>query len=206
MDAPALHQTEFPDGLVTSGAEDLAEIASSDEESTVAAIQGDEQQYEADNEEENMFQPSLADIFRDWMILTNAPFSTRKVPVQRRLLGSVYIHLEGTGIGTPGFQVVHKMKTWSCKNIWKGTDVDQKQQWSLDGAFRNSNRDRRWRRVPNCKSSAGFDVPKLHPGLWRAEVAYKQVKWYLEEICSGPLIRPDIIGSGFAYLEWGISR
>ncbi|GAA52523.1 kynurenine---oxoglutarate transaminase [Clonorchis sinensis] len=29
-----------------------------------------------------------------------------KVPVQRSMLCSVYIHLEGTGIGTPGFQVV----------------------------------------------------------------------------------------------------
>ncbi|KER27371.1 hypothetical protein T265_05551 [Opisthorchis viverrini] len=28
----------------------------------------------------------------------------RKVPVQRPLLGSVYIHLEGTDIGTPGVQ------------------------------------------------------------------------------------------------------
>ncbi|KER30995.1 hypothetical protein T265_02672 [Opisthorchis viverrini] len=42
----------------------------------LGVLVGNEQQNEADNEEENMFQPSLADIFRDWMISTNVPFST----------------------------------------------------------------------------------------------------------------------------------
>ncbi|GAA50058.1 hypothetical protein CLF_104004 [Clonorchis sinensis] len=48
----------------------------------------DEQQSEAKNEEENMFQPSLADIFRDCMISTNFPFSTVNrllVSLQHRL-------------------------------------------------------------------------------------------------------------------------
>ncbi|KAG5451050.1 hypothetical protein CSKR_201334 [Clonorchis sinensis] len=36
----------------------------------------DEQQSETKNEGDNLFQPSLADILRDWMISTNVPFST----------------------------------------------------------------------------------------------------------------------------------
>ncbi|KER25019.1 hypothetical protein T265_07416 [Opisthorchis viverrini] len=42
----------------------------------IDSLAHNEQQNEADNEEENLFQPSLADIFRDWMISTNVPFST----------------------------------------------------------------------------------------------------------------------------------
>ncbi|KER21709.1 hypothetical protein T265_15028, partial [Opisthorchis viverrini] len=73
------------------------------------------------------------------------PTKSRKVPGQRPLLGSVYIHLEGTGVGIPGFQVVRKKLTWIRKNVWEVVDVDQKEEWSQDGALRNSDGNRRWR-------------------------------------------------------------
>ncbi|KER20164.1 hypothetical protein T265_11228 [Opisthorchis viverrini] len=51
----------------------------------------------------------------------------KRVPDQRPLLGSVYIHLGGTGIGTPGFQFVRKKWTRTCKNIWKVVDKERGQ-------------------------------------------------------------------------------
>ncbi|GAA57523.1 retrovirus-related Pol polyprotein from type-1 retrotransposable element R2 [Clonorchis sinensis] len=47
------------------------------------------------------------------------PTGSKKVSVQRPLLCSVYIHSEGIGIGTPGFQVARKKETWGCENLRK---------------------------------------------------------------------------------------